>query len=138
MLMYQAWEIWGKKGLVIAGVLVLAGVVYRVGLYHPILDFMWKTDNSMLCVTSAEQGFAPNQNIKYCSKLFTERQIVRDAIDPDFYGYAPGAKVQTGKHTFRKLYQALTEQNHQFRAQIPNFDIWWNELPIATKLNRGS
>ncbi|MGY3856133.1 hypothetical protein [Aeromonas intestinalis] len=133
MFMVQAWEAWGKKGLIAAGILGLVGICVRIALVYPPLDFLWKTDNTILCVTSAEQGFVPNQNIKYCSKLFTEKQIVRDAADPDFYGYAPGAKIQTDKHTFRKLYQALTEQDSPFKAQVPSFDVWWNDLPIEVR-----
>jgi hypothetical protein len=133
MLMVQAWEAWGKKGLIAAGVLGFVGICLRIAPLYPPLDFLWKTTNTGLCVTSAVQGFVPNQDIKYCRQLFTEKQIVRDAESPDFYGYAPGAKVQTDKQTLRELYQAIIEQDSPFKAQVPNFDVWWNDLPVEAR-----
>lgn len=137
MLIYQAWEAWGKKGAVIAGVLIVGFFIARIAMFKPPLEMLWNTDNSVLCIVAGESGFVPEQNIDYCRRLFTERKVLRSFEEPGSYGYMPGVKVQTGLHTFRKLHQALSEQDPSFFAQVPSFETWWNELPVDTKSSRG-
>ncbi|WP_429233972.1 hypothetical protein [Aeromonas salmonicida] len=137
MLIVYAWEVWGKRGAVVVGALLLAFLGARIAMFKPPLDLLWNSDNSLLCIVAGESGFVPEQNIDYCRRLFTEKKVLRAFEEPSFYGYMPGVKVQTDQHTFRKLHQALSEQDPSFFAQVPSFEAWWNELPVDTKSGRG-
>ncbi|KFN19077.1 hypothetical protein [Aeromonas bestiarum] len=137
MLIVYAWEVWGKRGAVVVGALLLAFLGARIAMFKPPLELLWNSDNSLLCIVAGESGFVPEQNIDYCRRLFTEKKVLRAFEEPSFYGYMPGVKVQTDQHAFRKLHQALSEQDPSFFAQVPSFEAWWNELPVDTKSGRG-
>lgn len=97
-------------------------------LFNNNADF----ERSILCIGYGRSESSIGVDMDFCRSIFTEKKVLKDGIHPDEYGYMPGLKKEE-KDSIRRLYVAISAQHSELEKSIPDFDKWWEQLPLRNQ-----
>lgn len=90
--------------------------------------------NNVLCMTDSQIGSITYQMQEPCKEIFTTDMVSRvEFSDSAYVDYYP---TIMDKYDLYKIHTALLISDPGFRNKIPDFEAWWNALPIRRKLNK--